>query len=174
MISGRSKRQLHLDEPPPCKQNYLLHSDKLPPTVIDFSEVGPGVFFGAITMVAWGIWLVVGNAASDSIDPRTAAAISYVVATTLTVIYVFASSASLVITPRGGLLAAIAGVFVAIGLISTYVGLSVGTTTTVSTVSAMYFVVAALIGMAILGDEVTAKKVLGLAFAAVGVILIAR
>ncbi|WP_218148950.1 EamA family transporter [Halogranum rubrum] len=141
---------------------------------MDFSEAGPGVFFGAITMVAWGIWLVLGDAASDSIDPRTAAAISYVVATTLTVVYVFLSDASLAVTPRGGLLAAVAGVFVSIGLISTYVGLSVGTATTVSTVSAMYFVVAALIGMTILGDDVTASKILGLVFAAVGVLLIAR
>ncbi|MFC5973319.1 EamA family transporter [Halomarina salina] len=141
---------------------------------MDLPDVGPGVLFGAITMVAWGVWLVLGNAASESIDPRTAAAISYVVAATLAVVYVLVSDASLVVTPRGGLLAVVAGVFTAIGLVSTYIGLSVGTTTTVSTVGAMYFVVAALIGMAVLGDELTARKVAGLAFAALGVALIAR
>ncbi|WP_368409298.1 EamA family transporter [Halomarina litorea] len=141
---------------------------------MDLSEAGAGVFFGGVTMVAWGIWLVVGNAASESIDPRTAAAISYVVATTLAVAYVVTSDASLAVTPRGGVLAAVAGVFVAIGLISTYIGLSVGTTTTVSTVGAMYFVVAALIGMAVLGDEFTVGKGVGLVLAAVGVLLVAR
>ena len=136
--------------------------------------MGAGVLFGAITMVAWGVWLVLGNAASESIDPRTAAAISYVVAATVAVVYVLVSDASLAITFRGGLLAVVAGLFTAIGLISTYMGLAVGTTTTVTTVGAMYFVIAALIAMSVLGDEVTARRVAGLAFAAVGVFLVAQ
>jgi drug/metabolite transporter (DMT)-like permease len=142
--------------------------------VIDFSNVGSGVLFGGVTMVAWGVWVVLGNAASESIDPRTAAAISYVVAAAFAIVYVLASDASLAVTPRGGLLAIVAGLFTAIGLVSMYIGLSQGTTTTVSTVAAMYFVVASLIGMTVLGDELTVGKIAGLAFAALGVVLVAR
>ncbi|MFC6723741.1 EamA family transporter [Halobium palmae] len=141
---------------------------------MDSPNVGPGVLFGAITMVAWGVWVVLGNAASESIDPRTAAAISYVVAAAFAVVYVLASDASLVVTPRGGLLAVVAGIFAAIGLISMYIGLSVGATATVSTVGAMYFIVASLIGIIVLGDEFTVRTAAGLAFAALGVVLIAR
>ncbi|WP_089385801.1 DMT family transporter [Halorubrum vacuolatum] len=137
-------------------------------------EVNAAVAFGVLTMVSWGIWIVVGNAASESMDPITAAAISYIVAATLAVGYVFLSGASLSITPRDGGLAAIAGVFAGIGFISTYVGLSRGSATVVSTLSAMYFVVAAVIGMTILGDEVTVTRVAGVLLALLGVVLIAR
>ncbi|ELY55346.1 DMT family transporter [Natronococcus sp. A-GB1] len=137
-------------------------------------EIDSAVFFGSITMVTWGIWVVLGNAASESIDPRTAAAISYLVAGPLALGYVLVSDASLAITAKGGLLAGVAGLFTGIGLISMYVGLSGGSTTVVSTLGAMYFVVAALIGMAILGDEITIVRFAGITFAIIGVVLVSQ
>ncbi|RQG94218.1 EamA family transporter [Natrarchaeobius chitinivorans] len=141
---------------------------------MDGIELDSAVLFGLITMVSWGLWVVVGNAASESIDPRTAAAISYLVAAPLAVVYVVVSDASLAVTARGGMLAALAGLFTAVGFIATYAGLSVGSTTTVSTIGAMYFVVAAVTGAIIFGDDLTAIDVAGIAFAAIGVALIAR
>jgi bacterial/archaeal transporter family protein len=137
-------------------------------------EIGPAVAFGSLTMVSWGIWIVIGNAASESIDPTTAAAISYLVATFLAVGFVLVSGASLAITPRGGALAGVAGLFAGIGFVSMYVGLSQGSTTVVSTLGAMYFVVAAFIGMAVLGDEITTTRVAGLLLAGVAVVLVAQ
>ncbi|WP_336364947.1 EamA family transporter [Halalkalicoccus salilacus] len=137
-------------------------------------EVNSAVVFGSLTMVSWGIWIVVGNAASESIDPKTAAAISYLVAAVFAVGFVIVSGASLAITPRGGALAGVAGLFAGIGFISMYIGLSRGSTTVVSTLGAMYFVVAAFIGMAALGDEITTTRVAGLLLAGVAVILVAQ
>ncbi len=139
-----------------------------------FSEIDSAVFFGSITMVTWGIWVVLGNAASESIDPRMAAAISYLVAAPFALGYILVSDASLAITVKGGLLAGVAGLFTGIGLISMYIGLSRGSTTVVSTLGAMYFVVAALIGMVILGDKVTITRFAGIAFAVIGIILVTR
>jgi len=132
------------------------------------------VAFGSLTMVSWGIWIVLGNAASESMDPKTAAAVSYLVATLLAVGFVLVTDASLAITPRGGLLAGLAGLFAGIGFVSMYLGLATGSTTVVSTLGAMYFVVAALIGMAVLGDEVTTTRVAGLLFAGVAVVLVSH
>lgn len=143
-------------------------------TLMGFLEIDSAVFFGSITMVTWGIWVVLGNAASESIDPRTAAAISYLVAGPLALGFIVVSDASLAVTARGGLLAGTAGLFTGIGLISMYVGLSGGSTTTVSTLGAMYFVVAALIGMVVHGDEVTITRLAGIAFAVLGVVLVTR
>jgi uncharacterized membrane protein len=137
-------------------------------------EVDSAVVFGSLTMVSWGIWIVLANAASVSLDPRSAAAISYVVAAFLAVGFVIVSDASLAVTPRGGVLAGVAGLFAGIGFVSLYVGLSRGSTTVVSTLSAMYFVVAAFIGMAALGDEITTTRVTGLLLAGVAVVLVAR
>lgn len=137
-------------------------------------EIDSAVAFGSLTMVSWGVWIVLGNAASETIDPKTAAAISYLVAALLAVGFVIVSGASLTITPRGGVLAGVAGLFAGIGFVSMYIGLSRGSTTVVSTLGAMYFVVAAFIGMAALGDEITAARVAGLLLAGVAVVLVAR
>ncbi len=141
---------------------------------MEVPEVNAAVAFGLLTMVSWGIWIVVGNAASESIDPTTAAAISYLVAAIFAVGYVFVSGASLAITPRGGALAGVAGLFAGIGFVSMYIGLSRGSATVVSTLGAMYFVIAALIGMAVLGDEITTTRIVGLLLASFGVILVAQ
>ena len=141
---------------------------------MEVPEVNAAVAFGLLTMMSWGIWIVVGNAASESTDPTTAAAISYVVAAILAVGYVLVSGASLAITPRAGALAGLAGVFAGIGFVSMYIGLSRGSTTVVSTLGAMYFVVAAFIGIAVLGDEITTTRVAGLLLAVVAVILVAQ
>ncbi len=141
---------------------------------MEVPEINAAVAFGLLTMVSWGIWIVVGNAAAESIDPTTAAAISYVVAAILAVLYVLVSGASLTITPRGGALAGVAGVFAGIGFVSMYIGLSRGSTTVVSTLGAMYFVVAAFIGIAVLGDELTTTRAAGLLLAVVAVILVAQ
>ena len=141
---------------------------------MEFTELNSAVPFGLITMVAWGIWIVVGNAASDSIDPRTAAAISYLTAGLLALGFVLVSDASLAVTARGGLLAGVAGLFTGVGLISMYMGFAQGSPTVVSTLGAMYFVVAAIISMGVLGDAVTISRVIGIVFAVVGVVLVAR
>ncbi|WP_101296486.1 EamA family transporter [Halegenticoccus soli] len=139
-----------------------------------FAEMDSGILFGLITMTSWGIWIILGNAASESIDPRTAAAISYLVAGLLALGFIVVSDASLAVTARGGLLAGAAGLFTGTGLISMYIGFSQGSTTTVSTLGAMYFVVAAIIGMVVLGDEVTITKFIGIAFAGLSIVLITR
>lgn len=137
-------------------------------------EMDSAVFFGLVTMTTWGVWVVLGDAASDSIDPRTAAAVSYLVAGLLALGFVLVSDASFTVTARGGLLAGAAGLFTGAGLISMYLGLSAGSTTVVSTLGAMYFVVAAAIGMVVLGDEVTPTRLLGIAFAVLSVVLVTR
>ena len=141
---------------------------------MEVPDVNSAVAFGLLTMASWGIWVIVGNAASESMDPITAAAISYVIAALLAVGFVLVSGASLAITPRGGAFAGVAGVFAGIGFVSMYVGLSRGSTTLVATLSAMYFVVAAFIGIAVLGDELTTTRAAGLLLAVVAVVLVAQ
>ncbi|ELZ80030.1 hypothetical protein C454_12538 [Haloferax gibbonsii ATCC 33959] len=141
---------------------------------MEFAEMDSAVLFGLVTMVTWGIWILLGNAASESMDPRTAAAISYLVAALLAFGFIIVSDASLAVTARGGLLAGVAGLFTGIGLISMYIGFTRGSTTVVSTLGAMYFVVAAVLGILVLGENVTLTKVTGIAFAVVGIVLVTQ
>jgi drug/metabolite transporter (DMT)-like permease len=55
-----------------------------------------------------------------------------------------------------------------------YIGFSQASTTVVSTLGAMYFVVAAILGMVFLGDDVTMMRFTGIAFACLSIVLITR
>ena len=80
-----------------------------------------------------------------------------------------------VATARTGVAVALgAGVFAGIAAVAFYAGLERGQTTVVTTVSALYFVVAAVIGVAVLGDSVEATDVAGVGFAVPSVVLLAR
>ena len=134
--------------------------------------MNPAILFGLGTMLAWGFWITFGNVASNSIDPETAAFVSYLTATVVTGLYVVVSDASLVVTNRGLLYSAVAGVAAAIGVISTFVGVTVGSTAVVSTIGGMYFVTAAVISVAALGEPLSLQKVAGIGLALVAIVVI--
>ena len=132
----------------------------------------PAVAFGFGTMIAWGFWIVFGEVASESIDPVTAAAISYLAAAVVTVAYALLSGASLAVTGRGVAFSVLAGVAAAVGVVSTFVGVSLGSTAVVSTVGGMYFVTAAVIGVVVLGESVTTTQVVGIGLALTALVVI--
>jgi uncharacterized membrane protein len=134
--------------------------------------VSSAVLFGFGTMVAWGFWIVFGELASESIDPVTAAAISYVAAAVVTVAYAVGSDASLAVTGRGLAFSAVAGLAAAVGVVSTFVGVSIGSTAVVSTIGGLYFVTAAVIGVVAFGESISATTVAGIGLAVVALVLI--
>jgi len=136
--------------------------------------VNSAVLFGLGTMFAWGFWIVFGNVASNTIDPEMAAFVSYLTAAVATGLFVLVSDASLAVTNRGLAFSVAAGVAAAIGVVSTFVGVTVGSTTVVSTIGGMYFVTAAVIGIAALGDPLTLNKVVGIGLAVLAILVVNR
>ena len=134
--------------------------------------VNSALLFGIGTMLAWGVWITLGDAASNSIDPVTAAAISYVAAAIVTAAYAITSDASLAVTNRGLVLSLVAGVAAAVGVVSTFIGVSVGSTTVVATVGGMYFVTAAVIAVVVFGEPISLTKVAGIGLAVAAIVLI--
>lgn len=67
-----------------------------------------------------------------------------------------------------------AGVFAGIAAVTFYAGPERGQTSVVTTVSVLYFVVAAVLGVAVLGETVEATDVAGVGFAVLAVVLLAR
>ncbi|MFB6117219.1 EamA family transporter [Halosegnis sp.] len=130
------------------------------------------VLFGVGTMLAWGFWIVLGDVASNAIDPKMAAFVSYLTAAVVTGLYVAVSDASLAVSSRGLVYAAAAGVAAAVGVVSTFIGVTVGSTAIVSTIGGMYFVTAAVISVAVLGEPVTLSKVAGIGLALVAIVVI--
>jgi len=134
--------------------------------------VNPAILFGLGTMLAWGFWITFGDVASNSIDPETAAFVSYLTATVVTGLYVVVSDASIAVTNRGLVYSAVAGVAAAIGVVSTFVGVTVGSTAIVSTIGGMYFVTAAVISVAALGEPLSLQKAAGIGLAIVAIVVI--
>ena len=134
--------------------------------------MNPAILFGFGTMIAWGFWITFGEVASNSIDPVTAAAISSIAAAVITTSYAVVSDASLAVTQRGLLFAVVSGVAAAVGVVSTFVGVSIGSTTVVSTVGGMYFVTATVIGVVALGDSLSITQVAGIALVIVALVLV--
>ncbi|MEF8790791.1 MAG: EamA family transporter [Haloarculaceae archaeon] len=132
------------------------------------------ILFALGTTFTWGLWLVLADLASDAVGPVTAAAITYVVAAVVVGAYALLSGAPLDVGARGGMLSVGAGLFAAFGLVSLYVGLSLGSTAVVSTVGALYFVVAAAIGVVVLDEPLSATRVAGIGLAVVSIVLISR
>ncbi|MBX0325067.1 DMT family transporter [Halomicroarcula sp. F13] len=130
------------------------------------------VLFGFGTMIAWGFWIILGNVASNSIDPVMAAFLSYATAAVVTGVYVAASDVSIAVTNRGLMYSGAAGIAAAIGVVSTFIGVSVGSTAVVSTIGGMYFVTAAVISTVALGEPVSVQKVAGIGLALTAIVVI--
>lgn len=132
------------------------------------------ILFALGTTFTWGLWLVFADIASETIDPVTAAAVTYAVAAVAVGGYALLTGAPVVVAGRGGLFSVAAGLFAAVGLVSLYVGLSMGSTAVVSTVGALYFVVAAVIGILVLGDPLSPTRAVGIGLAVVSIVLISQ
>lgn len=130
------------------------------------------VLFGLGTMISWGFWIVFGDVASNSIDPKTAAFISYATAAVVTGVFVLVSDASLAVTNRGLFFASIAGVAAAIGVVSTFIGVTVGPTAVVSTIGGMYFITATVISTVAFDQPLSSTKAAGIGLAVVAIILV--
>lgn len=66
-----------------------------------------------------------------------------------------------------------AGVCLAVGILAYYHALSIGRVSIVAPIFAMFFVASSAVGVVVLDEPVTARKLLGVAFAVVAVVLVA-
>lgn len=131
------------------------------------------VAYALFTMVAWGLWTVLADVATETIEPTMAMVLSYATSVTIAVAYVVLSDTEVTLAGEGVGLALGAGVFAGVGAIAFYTGLEAGRTGVVTTVSAMYFVVAAVLGVVLLGDTFGLREVAGVGFAVIAVVLLA-
>lgn len=126
------------------------------------------------TMFAWGLWAVFAKLATDSLLPETAMVISYTVGVFVAGVYVALQNESTQLVFDGVIFAALAGMASATGAITLYMGLEKGDASVITTISALYFVISAIIGIVFLGESLHITDVVGIFLAAVSIILIAN
>ena len=101
-----------------------------------------------------------------------AAAISYVSATAVAVVYALIAGGGGQLTAVGVGFAIVAGVGAAIGVIATYVGISSGSTAVVATLGGMYFVIAALLSVVVFEEPLDLQTILGIGLAIMAIVVL--
>ncbi|EMA58306.1 EamA family transporter [Halorubrum lipolyticum] len=127
-----------------------------------------------IGAVAWGFWAVLADVATRSMAPEAAMIVSYTVGIGVAGLYVLHRGTTVLGTdPTAIGIAALAGVASGVGAIAYYAALQAGAAGIATTITALYFVVAAGIGVVALGDSLALSDVAGIGAAVVAVVLIA-
>ena len=127
-----------------------------------------------LAAVAWGFWAVLADVATRSMAPEAAMIVSYTAGIGVAGLYVlYRGTTVLGNDPTAIGVAALAGVASGIGAVAYYAALQAGASGIATTVTALYFVVAAALGVAVLGESLAATDVAGVGAAVVAVLLIA-
>jgi transporter family protein len=130
--------------------------------------------FAVVAMLAWGLWSVFATLATRTIVPEVAMVVSYVVGAGLATVYVLGRrGTSIELTQQGLAWSGAAGVASGVAAVAFYAGLHRGETGVVTTVSALYFVVAAVLGVLVLDDTMGTRELVGVAFAIAAVVMLA-
>ena len=130
--------------------------------------------FALVAMVAWALRSVFAEVATESMIPESATVVSYGVGTVVALGYVGLFRREAVAFPAVGVgYVALAGLFAGIGGVAFYVALREGRTAVVTPVSGTYSVLAAVLGVLVLGESLGLREAAGIGFAPVGVVLLA-
>lgn len=125
------------------------------------------------TMFAWGGWAIFAKLSTQTLAAETATLITYATgAVILTINYFRLNDGTHEIVSTGLAFAIGAGVASAFGAIAMYSALKSGQASIVTPISALYFVVAAALGIMFLEEPLGAKKLLGIIFAILSIVLI--
>lgn len=138
------------------------------------SDVNYVVVFGVVAAIAWGFWAVFADLATRTLAPEVAMVCSYSVGILVALGYILSRNDPVSIARSGVGFALVAGVFSGAGAVSYYHALESGAASIATTLTALYFVVAAVLGVLVLDDSLELTDAAGIACAVVAVVLIAR
>ncbi|WP_256549398.1 EamA family transporter [Natrinema caseinilyticum] len=131
------------------------------------------IVFALIAMISWGMWTAIAKLATETVNPTVAMILSYVASILVAIGYLSIAHDDVAITGEGVGWALVSGIFAGIGAIAFYSGIAQGRVGTVTTISALYFVVAVVVGILLFENSLGIREVTGVAFAVVSVVLLA-
>ncbi|ESS03408.1 MAG: putative membrane protein [uncultured archaeon A07HR67] len=132
------------------------------------------VVLALVGAFAWGFWALFADVATRSMAPEAAMVVSYTVAIGVAGTYVvYRGTDVLGSDPTALWFAGLAGVASGVGAVAYYAALQIGSPGIVTTITGMYFVVAAVLGIVLLGHTPEPSDAAGIAAAIVAVGLIA-
>lgn len=132
------------------------------------------ITFALLGMLFWGFWAILAKVATRSLSPETAMIFSYLTSVGVAVGYIILRDKPLTLSSTGIGYALVAGVFAGAGAISYYIALDMGKASTATTVTGLYFAVAAVLGVVFLGESLKTSHIAGIGLAVVAVFLLAQ
>ncbi len=130
--------------------------------------------FALLALFGWGFWAFFAELATRYMRPELAMVISYFSGAAMISVYLLTRKTELTFSAKGVGYAVLGGLVSGVGAVAFYIGLSQGSTSVVTTVSALYFTIAAVLGIVFLGDSVNMVNVIGIIFAVLAVVLLAQ
>ncbi len=130
--------------------------------------------FALIALFGWGFWAFFAELATRHMRPELAMVVSYFSGASMVLVYILFRKTEMTFSTAGFGYAVIGGLVSGIGAVAFYIGLSQGSTSIVTTVSALYFAVAVILGVTLLGDSLNVMNILGILFALIAVVLLAQ
>lgn len=131
------------------------------------------LLFAVVATVCWGFWAFFVKLATRTGQPETVLVVSYAVGSGVGVVYFLLTPGAVAIGGRDLVFAVAAGLATGLGSALYYAGLDGGDVGRVTTIAGLYFLVSAALGVLLLNEAVTARKLVGTGFAVVAVGLLA-
>jgi uncharacterized membrane protein len=127
-----------------------------------------------LSTMAYGVWAALAQIASRKLSPELTVVISCSFAAVTIAGYILYSGGQTSLPFRGLVFALLTGLSLSIAMLSFYRGVEIGSTAIVSPIVALYFVVAAVIGVIFFEESLQMNDMIGIGFAIISIILIAR
>lgn len=124
-------------------------------------------------LLFWGVWGIAANYAVERVDNMAVLLVTYVVGIAL--VLVLDPTSPLDVTFDAGLaFSAVAGLSMSLGSILFYKALDLGQLSGVTAIPALYFVVAFVYGVVVLGEPTSPSQIAGIGLACVAVVLLVQ
>lgn len=131
------------------------------------------LLLATVSMLSWGVWAVFADFATRTLAPEVAMILSYVAGVAVAVGYLLVQPDPVSLTASGVGYALLGGVFSGVGAVAYYAALQSGNAAVATTITALYFVVAAALGVVVLGEPLALRDAAGIALAVAAVALLA-
>ncbi|MEO0802954.1 MAG: EamA family transporter [Cyanobacteria bacterium J06642_2] len=124
------------------------------------------------TVAVWGLWSFLPKIATQYVTPRSATVFQALGGLVFVAIVLLTSSEKIEIHPIGTALAIVTGILGVAGAYLFLLAVSSGPVTLVTALSSLYPLATIVLAVALLGETLTARQVVGMVLALIAVVLV--
>lgn len=123
-----------------------------------------------VAMLSWGLWVVFADLAGETLTGEVIVVITYLVGGSIGIGYLLIAGTVPSVSSTAVTYAVLSGIFFGIGGLAYYAALGRSATAAVTTIAAMYFVVASLLAVLFFGESLRVRDLIGIGLAICAVV----